>query len=321
MIRVRRTAPPDVLTRPGGPGEDENKRARDHYSDPAKRATSFKFNMYKHADVTKALNELFHYKCAYCESSFEATAPVAVEHFRPKLAVHREDGEVIRPGYYWLAADWDNLLPSCTDCNSARYQEIAGLADPELTGKANLFPIENDARVSLNPGSEIGEKRLLAHPCRDQVEKFFAYQPNITGVMMSPAGGISSTSSRKADRSIKTYGLNRLGLVRKRGDKGLRLSSQIELVDARIQLLTPNPGSEDQQHKLALAICELQALEADSAEYAGFSRARNRSHWDAFNQTLSALMGNLLDAFPGSTPIERLMAKFPCPPRVFDPGN
>jgi hypothetical protein len=211
VIPIDRGPAPGVLTDPNGPGVKEKERAREHYGKPQNREKSFKFNMYKHADVTRTLNERFHFKCAYCESSFIATAPVAVEHFRPTLAVIHEDGSVIRPGYYWLAAEWDNRLPSCTDCNSARYQEIVGSDDPELSGKANLFPLRNDSRKDLDPGSEAGEQRLLIHPCRDRVEIFFKYLPDVPGIIMLPADGISSASRRKADCSIDVYGLNRLG--------------------------------------------------------------------------------------------------------------
>ena len=48
-----------------------------------------------------------------------------MEHYRPKARVSTEQGD--KPGYYWLAARWENLLPSCTDCNSPRKQVMAGV--------------------------------------------------------------------------------------------------------------------------------------------------------------------------------------------------
>src|SRR3954454_1457494 len=73
-------------------------------------------NIYAHEEVRKALEELFHRKCAYCEIS-TARVDWEVEHYRPKGRVAERQGH---PGYYWLAYDWDNLFPSCTFCNQHR---------------------------------------------------------------------------------------------------------------------------------------------------------------------------------------------------------
>src|SRR5262249_38675962 len=77
------------------------------------------------------LIRLFNGKCAYCESKFTVSQPGDVEHFRPKGRVvddnfkpirvqHPTKGEIEHPGYYWLAYEWKNLLPSCADCNRFR---------------------------------------------------------------------------------------------------------------------------------------------------------------------------------------------------------
>ena len=328
MIRVIRGPAPDVLVKPGGPGDTEKQNALAHYADPAKRGISFSFKIYKHEEVKNSLNALFHFKCAYCESYFGATAPVDIEHFRPKLAVERKDGALIKPGYYWLAADWDNLLPSCIDCNRARIHEHAGMDEPELSGKANLFPIENDGRVVLDPGAETGEQRLLINPCQDQVEVFFNYKTDKTVlngkeaamVVMFPAEAIGSGGIRQADESIAVYGLNRFGLVKARGDQQLLLINQVKSIAKSLELLKGDPDNETSQRGLAEAICDLQAMEADDAPYAGMSRTFTVSARGKLNDKIEAILGNRLDAFPGATPIERLIAKFPCPPRVFDPG-
>jgi hypothetical protein len=82
----------------------------------------------------RLLKSVFGNKCAYCESSKPARWPVHVEHFRPKGAVeYRKEGdetlypaktidpdgkEIDHPGYFWLAYNWRNLLPSCSHCNT-----------------------------------------------------------------------------------------------------------------------------------------------------------------------------------------------------------
>ena len=71
---------------------------------------SFQFSVYKHPSVVEALNVLFSGKCAYCESFYEKTQKMDVEHYRPKGAYYDERGQICYPGYYWLAADWDTAL-------------------------------------------------------------------------------------------------------------------------------------------------------------------------------------------------------------------
>jgi hypothetical protein len=83
------------------------------------------------------LENVFYQKCAYCEREISGYYGDA-EHYRPKGAVKRKTqagsfeqvhGEVLdprqdrivtksHPGYFWLAYDWRNLVPSCVYCNS-----------------------------------------------------------------------------------------------------------------------------------------------------------------------------------------------------------
>jgi hypothetical protein len=90
------------------------------------RTKSFPFKAYKSKVIVNALNKHFGFKCAYCESFYGATAPPDVEHYRPKGEI--VDGKhTLRPGYYWVAVEWKNLLPSCRDCNSLRKHEFPSL--------------------------------------------------------------------------------------------------------------------------------------------------------------------------------------------------
>lgn len=68
-------------------------------------------------------------KCAYCESSVSATGSIMVDHFRPKTkAEGLAKGEISPDHYWWLAYDWQNLVPSCVRCNRS---------------KRNRFPVRN----------------------------------------------------------------------------------------------------------------------------------------------------------------------------------
>jgi hypothetical protein len=48
-----------------------------------------------------------------------------------------KEKEFEHPGYYWLAYEWTNLLPSCYDCNSFRRHGTMK-AGP---GKNERFPV------------------------------------------------------------------------------------------------------------------------------------------------------------------------------------
>ena len=88
---------------------------------------------YKHKDIKDALMTLYHGKCAYCETYDPSPH---VEHYRPK-----------RGGYYWLAYSWDNLILSCSQCN---------------TKKGNQFPI-NGQKVSFhNTPEEMAQINTLS---------------------------------------------------------------------------------------------------------------------------------------------------------------
>lgn len=92
-------------------------RARAHYTPFDAKKGAFAFAAYKAPEVKARLEALFHGKCAYFETVYAASAPVDVEHYRPKGAV---EGEPAHPVYWWLGMVWP--LPSCIDCNRRRKQ-------------------------------------------------------------------------------------------------------------------------------------------------------------------------------------------------------
>ncbi|WP_248796340.1 endonuclease [Pseudomonas sp. MWU13-2105] len=221
------------------------------------------FAVYKADSVKQQLDALFHGKCAYCESFFASTAPVDVEHYRPKGAVSEDASH---PGYWWLAMDWDNLLPSCIDCNRKRKQVTPRLSAKLLTlrddrqgfnqgglllsGKKDSFPILGQRAMSAAQGFA-DEYPLLLDPCRDNPDehlKFHIDRSNLIGLVLPrphtgtdlPPGAAAGTAregnleealaaglSLKGSVSIHVYGLNRLGLVQER----TRLLRQLEFLE------------------------------------------------------------------------------------------
>src|SRR5687768_3786671 len=91
--------------------------------------TRIRFDSQIYMAARPALVELFHRKCAYCESSFLHIGLGDVEHFRPKMGVDERDGTRSHYYYAWLAYEWENLLIVCTACNMYR-------------GKGTKFPIQ-----------------------------------------------------------------------------------------------------------------------------------------------------------------------------------
>jgi hypothetical protein len=104
-------------------------------ADPAIDKFRYKFTEGIWKDLKRWLFEhVFQRKCAYCESTLELDRYLGdAEHYRPKgnvtnkknratrvrVVVKLDNGEDIdHPGYFWLAYDWRNLMPACSDCNS-----------------------------------------------------------------------------------------------------------------------------------------------------------------------------------------------------------
>jgi len=311
MIRIARGEAPNVLTDENGAASREHQLALAHYENLAKRKTSFKFDVYKHPDVKTLLNELFHGKCAYCESRYGPTAPVDIEHFRPKAAVVHRNGALIKPGYYWLASAWDNLLPSCIDCNRRRtHPQVEG--DPELSGKANLFPIAADKRTEnqMLPGIEKNEGRHLLHPCRDRPEVHLCFRRHVLGlevVAIKKARG----PSRKGIESIRVYGLNRQELVLERGALRDRILLQAKIANETLGDLAGNPTSEKLQQRLADRLRELLGFCDPQREYAAAARVLVARAMDHFDHEINLHLGAQLAGEPGHTATDKLMHRKP----------
>ena len=87
----------------------------------------------------------------YCESAVVSPSQGQIEHFRPKSSVRQTRQQPkIRPGYYWLAYCWENLLVICGGCN---------------VKKSDLFPLEDPSRRARSHHDDItAEDPLLVDP-------------------------------------------------------------------------------------------------------------------------------------------------------------
>lgn len=270
MIRAARTEvpKPEVLDKVFRDGKTELDRARDYYEAlilAGDRIKTFDFSRYSHSDVKGALEEIFHGKCAYCEGAYSATQPVDVEHYRPKGPVAGVDGH---HGYWWLAANWENLLPSCIDCNRQRRQvlpdfgpvtdwrlerltEVAQFetGTTTLAGKASAFPLAVGAVHVNTPEDDVdAEARLLLDPTRDAPEDHLVFHVDTDRSLISLVYPMAAgaTHSPQGAVSIQIYGLNRLGLVQARTrvlrDLEFLAHTSTELDILRLELLARLEG-------------------------------------------------------------------------------
>jgi hypothetical protein len=178
-------------------------------------------NHYKDIEVKKALEKLFHGKCAYCEGQPTSQGPWDVEHYRPKGRVKENENH---PGYYWLAYTWENLLPSCAYCNQGRTDQPT-FDDPTplpAAGKVDQFPLLNETHRANTPDDPLDiEEPLLLNPCVDQdCENHFRY--DIQGHIL-PA----NPNNHRAKKTIEICHLKRRRL---RMDRAKQIEKVIKSV-------------------------------------------------------------------------------------------
>ena len=127
------------------------------------------------AEIVRApLEELFCRKCAYCEGPLPESE-WDVEHFRPKGRVAENKSH---PGYYWLAYNWENLYPSCKNCNQRRRDRPlwGDLTFKTAAGKLDQFPLKDESNRAMKPDEEIArEDNLLLDPCCGDPKRHLDY--------------------------------------------------------------------------------------------------------------------------------------------------
>lgn len=150
---------------------------------------------YKTGDIKAALRDIYHCKCAFCETKSE---PMQVEHFRPK-----------RGGYYWLAYSWDNLLLSCPTCNTNKSDKF-----PLAEGGVKAHFVNNDDNIQniniLSAGYDQSELPLLVNPET-------ATNEELGSLEFTKDGNVSSDDPRMA-QTIFQCKLYRAALCQRRKD-------------------------------------------------------------------------------------------------------
>ncbi len=152
MIAIDRpeTAPKILLTKGAALGR-KLRRAFDRGT----RTVAFDREVYGHEQVKTALREAQHGKCAFCESQVAHVAYGDVEHFRPKGGFRqREAGPLERPGYYWLAYSWENLLFACQVCNQRHKRSHFPLLNPKKRARHHRHAVEDERPAFIDPAGE-----------------------------------------------------------------------------------------------------------------------------------------------------------------------
>jgi len=158
VIRVRRPARvPARLTK-------EGKTARNKLCKAFARGTkTFEFDktIYGHETVKRALVKAQQDKCCFCESKVSHIASGHIEHFRPKGGVCQTENETLaKPGYFWLAYEWTNLLFACELCNSRHKRNLFPLADPAKRARRPETNLDDETPLFLDPAREDPAKHL-----------------------------------------------------------------------------------------------------------------------------------------------------------------
>ena len=236
------------------------------------RTFTFKYERYSETDVKFALNQLFGGKCAYCETRYAPTQPVDVEHWRPKAEVHDRDAagaKVVLPGYHWLASAWDNLLPSCIDCNRERGQKDFVTGVEETLGKANQFPVNGPRMAPPAPNQPVVvEEALLLNPCLDDPAEHLDFRDD--GAVLPRQG------SPKGQASIRVYALNRTELALDRLGIARLIEQRLRTIEKLSDAIATRRMSKtlrrDLEDLVAHEIDALHEMAEPNREYAALAR-------------------------------------------------
>jgi hypothetical protein len=169
-------------------------------ANPANAGRSVPVDSSIYGAVKNYLKAYFYGKCAYCDSYFDHVAFGDVEHYRPKRGVEDCEGH---PGYYWLAYQEENLLPSCELCNRGK-------------GKRNRFPIRGC--YAMTPEAKLSEEfPLLLNPYDEgqwrERASHLEYEFKIRRGELWPTGRVRGTSP-EGRVSVQIYQLNRRSLIK-----------------------------------------------------------------------------------------------------------
>ena len=241
MIRIQRPVAPTVLTTRGTARTHNDCQSYELNPSGYQNSTAcFTIDpkIYGHKKVKAALTNMQRGKCCYCERKILASGYGDVEHFRPKRTVQQDArSPEVRPGYFWLAYEWSNLLLACAVCNTS--------------GKQTFFPLENPAeRARSHLDSLALERPMLVDPAREDPRLHIRYE-----------GDAPYALTARGEATIDCLKLRRGDLLERRQTL-LRLLTQLRRV------VEERPDSSEAQDASAL----LENMAAESEEFSSMVR-------------------------------------------------
>lgn len=193
--------------------------------------------------LTKLIAELLKVsngKCSYCEQSLKDKS-TAIDFFRPRDGAVDLDGHFSREHYWWLAYTWENIFPSCRECNVL---------------KADRFPIDGKrCEIGAPYEDTLSERALLLDPVRDFPENEFSADLE---------SGMLIAITQRAQVSLNVLALNRPGLIE------LRRAAIANAQDTMSRWVTGKQRQDIVEH--------INNIEGGKTPFSLFGRAVLRSH-------------------------------------------
>ncbi|HEX8349443.1 MAG TPA: hypothetical protein VF598_05760 [Hymenobacter sp.] len=265
MIKIAKSQPAPLPLKSSGTRHRKQLQKLQEADPPACQAPdntllASRDGIYNDIRVKERLRADQHNKCCYCESYFSSTSYGDVEHFRPKAGYQQDAADTLhKPGYYWLAYEWENLYFACQLCNQ-RY-------------KGNYFPLANPAYRACSHADNLAlEQPLLPDLATENPAAHLTFVQDAAQAL-----------DERGSVCIRVFGLDRPELIRRRIDK-LKALKHAEFIAGLDMSLPLNPFIETYFQQLKLTYAESLAIvmdakriwEAaafDSAEFAGMIRA------------------------------------------------
>lgn len=183
-------------------------------------------------ELKDGLANLLYDKCWYCETAVDRSDN-AVDHFRPKGKV--SDATKPHAGYRWLAFDEGNFRYACTYCNSRRKDLENGTAG----GKADRFPLVNEAHRVYAVGAVAAEQPLLLDPCEiSDWRQLGCHQEN----GQPCATSTDAVAKQRAEASIEIYHLHYEPTCKRRHAVAVQLMADVDEGKRMFELATHDPA-------------------------------------------------------------------------------
>lgn len=152
------------------------------------------------SDVLVGLRELSYGRCAFCESPAHDLRPYR---FRPPAHARGNRGEETKSCYLWLAFNWENLFPICSECVPAEknYFSVTG-------NRASIPHFTPDFDGFQGPGLDLGEQPILLYPGELRAARNLLVRRD----------GVLHGLTRRGHATIDHFHLNRSDLMNARAE-------------------------------------------------------------------------------------------------------